>query len=71
MPSSPPIWFGVYEDAIEQDSSGPSSDQPLPELRSPPADEDETTVKQGKNSKSSSLVVDDRGYAGVGFAAIA
>jgi len=34
MPSSPPVWFGVYEDPIE--SGGVFSDYPLPEMQSSP-----------------------------------
>lgn len=38
MPSSPPVWFGVYEDPIE--SGGVFSDYPLPEMQSSPFKED-------------------------------
>ena len=41
MPSSPPVWFGVYEDPIEQDSGGLFSDCPLPEMQSSPVKADE------------------------------
>lgn len=36
MPSSPPVWFGVYEDPVDQDSGGIFSDYPLPEMGSSP-----------------------------------
>ncbi len=38
MPSSPPVWFGVYEDPIE--SGGAFSDYPLPEMQSSPFNAD-------------------------------
>ena len=70
MPSSPP-WFGVYEDRIDQDSSGPLSDHPLPEVQSPPARADETVSSSAKTSQTSGLVIDDHGRARINFAALA
>lgn len=44
MPSSPPAWFGVYEDPID-DSGGLFSDYALPELQSTPPNIDTSNPK--------------------------
>ena len=50
MPSSPPAWFGVYEDPI--DSGGIFSDYPLPEMPSSPPKVDTTNAKTTRPSKA-------------------
>ena len=57
MPSSPPAWFGVYVDPVEQ-GDGLWSDYQLPEAGSP-ADE----AGDGKTPKTPGLAVDENGHA--------
>ncbi len=61
MPSSPPAWFGVYVDPVEQ-GNGLWSDYQLPEA-GPPADE----AGDGKTPKTPGLAVDESGHATVSF----
>ena len=61
MPSSPPAWFGVYEDPVEQDN-GLWSDYQLPSA-SPAADATEAR----KTPKTPGLAVDENGHATVAF----
>ena len=56
MPSSPPVWFGVYEDPAEQ-GSGLWSEYQFPD--SPGLSFDEKSTP--------GLVIDERGHARVGF----
>ena len=65
MPSSPPAWFGVYEDPIEQGAGSLWGDYALPSLASTPPDEDE--VNGAKQPKTPGLVVDENGRARIDF----
>lgn len=66
MPSSPPAWFGVYEDPIEHGAGSLWGDYALPNSAStPPDDRDE--VNGAKRPKTPGLVVDENGRARVDF----
>ena len=69
MPSSPPAWFGVYEDPIEHVSGSLWGDYTLPNSASTPPDEGEET-NGAKPPKTPGLVVDEDGRARVEFQAI-
>ena len=62
MPSSPPAWFGVYEDPIEHGTESLWGDFTLPNSASTPPD-DEEEVNSAKPSKTPGLVVDENGRA--------
>ena len=69
MPSSPPVWFGVYEDPIEHGAGSLWGDYTLPNSAStPPDNEGEGDGNQGP--KTPGLVVDENGRARVDFEAI-
>lgn len=69
MPSSPPAWFGVYEDPIEHGAESLWGDYGLPNSAStPPGDEEE--VNGAKRPKTPGLVVDENGRARIDFQAI-
>ena len=69
MPSSPPVWFGVYEDPIEHGAGSLWGDYVLPNSAStPPGDEEQ--VNSAKRSKTPGLVVDDNGRARIDFQAM-
>ena len=72
MPSSPPAWFGVYEDPIEHGAGCAGSlwgDFALPNSAStPPEDEDE--INGTKRPKTPGLVVDENGRARIDFQAM-
>ncbi len=69
MPSSPPAWFGVYEDPIEHGAESLWGDYALPNSAStPPDDEDE--FGNAKRLKTSGLVVDENGRASIDFQAL-
>ncbi len=61
MPSSPPAWFGLYVDPVEQDS-GLWSDYQLP-AASPPTDE----TGAAKGPKTPGLTVDENGHATIKY----
>lgn len=61
MPSSPPAWFGLYVDPVEQDS-GLWSDYQLP-AASPPTDE----IGAAKGPKTPGLTVDENGHATIDY----
>ena len=64
MPSSPPIWFGVYEDPIEHESSTFWGDH---QATHPTATPTKQISEISKDSKTSGLVVDENGRATVAF----
>lgn len=69
MPSSPPAWFGVYEDPIEHGAGSLWGDYSLPNSAStPPSDEAE--VNGAKRPKTPGLVVDENGRARINFQAM-
>ncbi|CAD6570076.1 MAG: hypothetical protein ASARMPREDX12_003297 [Alectoria sarmentosa] len=68
MPSSPPAWFGVYEDPIEHGSQW--GDYALPNSASTPP-EDEAEVNDARRAKTPGLVVDENGRARIDFQAMA
>ena len=69
MPSSPPAWFGVYEDPIEHGAGSLWGDFALPNSAStPPEDEDE--INGTKRPKTPGLVVDENGRARIDFQAM-
>ena len=67
MPSSPPVWFGVYEDPIDHEASTLFGDYQAPN--------DATSVDLDANShtsktpKTPGLIVDEHGRASVNFSA--
>ena len=65
MPSSPPAWFGVYEDPIEQCAGSLWGDYGLPSSASTPPDEEE--VHGAKRPKTPGLIVDENGRARIDF----
>ena len=69
MPSSPPVWFGVYEDPVD-DGGGIFSDYPLPELQSSPPKVDEDSAEASKTAKERSLTQAANGRPGVGCATL-
>ena len=69
MPSSPPAWFGVYEDPIEHRAGSLWGDYTLPNSAStPPNIEGEGNGVQ--RPKTPGLIVDENGRARVDFQAI-
>lgn len=70
MPSSPPVWFGVYEDPIEHGAGSLWGDYVLPNSASTPPD-DEDAVNGAHSPKTPGLVVDDNGRARIDFQAAA
>lgn len=68
MPSSPPVWFGVYEDPIEHGPGSLWGDYHLPNSASAPDEEDDADISEGP--KTSGLVVDENGRASIEFQAI-
>ena len=69
MPSSPPAWFGVYEDSIEEGAGSLWGDYGLPNSASTPPDEEEE-VDGAKRPKTPGLVVDENGRARIDFQAM-
>ena len=69
MPSSPPAWFGVYEDPIEQGAESLWGDYALPNSASTPSDEED--VNDAKQPKTPGLVVDETGRARIDFQSVA
>ena len=67
MPSSPPAWFGVYEDPIEHAGSL-WGDYTLPDSASTPPDNNEE-VNGAQGLKTPGLVVDENGRARVDYQA--
>lgn len=65
MPSSPPAWFGVYEDPMEHGAASLWGDYALPNSASTPPDDEE--INGAKRSKTPGLVVDENGRARVDF----
>lgn len=69
MPSSPPVWFGVYEDPVDHEASTLFGDYQSPN--------DATSVDLDANSltsktpKTPGLIVDEHGRASVDFSATA
>ena len=63
MPSSPPMWFGVYEDPVD-DGGGIFNDYPLPELPSSPLKVDVDSAETPKPPKDRSLTQAANGRAG-------
>ena len=69
MPSSPPAWFGVYEDPTDHGAGSLWGDYGLPNSAStPPDDEDE--VDGARQPKTPGLVVDENGMARIDFQTI-
>ena len=69
MPSSPPAWFGVYEDPIEHGAESLWGDYALPNSAStPPDNEGESNGAQRPSTPG--LIVDENGGARVDFQAI-
>ena len=69
MPSSPPVWFGVYEDPIEHGAESLWGDYALPNSASTPPD-NEGEINGVQRPKTPGLVVDENGRARVDFQAI-
>lgn len=69
MPSSPPVWFGVYEDPIEQKTGALFGDYAAPKDDSS-VDLDAPT-HASRTPKPPGLVVDKHGRASVDFTAMA
>lgn len=69
MPSSPPAWFGVYEDPIEHGAGSLWGDYALPNSASTPPDDGEE-VNTAKRPKTPGLVVDENGRARIDFQGI-
>ena len=69
MPSSPPAWFGVYEDPREHGAGSLWGDYALPNSISTPPD-DEEEVRGAKQSRTPGLVVDETGRARIDFQAM-
>ena len=67
MPSSPPAWFGVYEDPIEHDSKSLWGNYHLPNSASTPDGEPD----EGNEPKTPGFTVDKKEGAGVEFRAMA
>lgn len=67
MPSSPPAWFGVYEDPVENGAGSLWGDYQLPTSATTPHDE----VIEGKTPKTPGLIVDENGTATVDMQAMA
>lgn len=70
MPSSPPVWFGVYEDPIEHGAGSLWGDYVLPNSASTPPD-DEDAVNGAQSPKPSGVAVEDNGRARIDFEAAA
>ena len=70
MPSSPPAWFGVYEDPTEHGAGSLWGDYALPNSASTPPDEEEE-LNGAKQAKTTGLVVDENGRARIDFQAMA
>ena len=66
MPSSPPAWFGVYEDPIDHGAESLWGDFALPNSASTPPDDEETDGGD-KISKPPGLIVDENGRATIDF----
>ena len=69
MPSSPPTWFGVYEDPIEHGTESLWGDYTLPNSASTPP-EDQEEVNSAMRSKPPGLVVDENGRARIDLQAM-
>jgi len=67
MPSSPPAWFGVYEDPVEYGTGNLWGDDQLPGSGTTPIDE----VVDGKSPKTPGLIVDENGTATIDMQAMA
>lgn len=67
MPSSPPAWFGVYEDPIENRAGSLWGAYPLSEHATTPHDE----LDERKTPKTPGLIVDENGRATVDMQAMA
>ena len=70
MPSSPPAWFGVYEDPIEHGAGSLWGDYTLPNSASTPSN-DEEEGNDAQQQKTPGLVVDENGKARIDFQAMA
>ena len=66
MPSSPPAWFGVYEDPVEHGQSSVWADYETANAASTPEDE----AFKAKTPKTPGLVVDDNGMTTVNMQAM-
>ena len=69
IPSSPPAWFGVYEDPIEHGAESLWGDYALPNSASTPS-QNEEGIDGVEGPKTPGLVVDQNGRASVDFQAI-
>ncbi|KAK4696040.1 hypothetical protein P7C71_g1818, partial [Lecanoromycetidae sp. Uapishka_2] len=67
MPSSPPAWFGVYEDPVENGANSLWGDYQLPDHAMTPHDE----VDDHKTPKTPGLIFDENGEATVDMQAMA
>ena len=69
MPSSPPAWFGVYEDPIDHGAGSLWGDYALPNSASTPPDDVEE-ANGDQRPKTPGLVVDENGRARIDFLAM-
>ena len=69
MPSSPPAWFGVYEDPIEDGAGSLWGDYALPNSASTPPD-NEGDSNGVQRPQTPGFIVDENGRARVDFQAI-
>ena len=68
MPSSPPVWFGVYEDPIEQDTGVLFGDYQVSKDEDT-VDLDGTTLVP-RTPKTPGLIIDEHGRASIDFTAM-
>lgn len=65
MPSSPPAWFGVYEDPAENTHESLWGDHSLPNTIGSPENDKHHGETQGQ--KATAIVIDENGRASLDF----